>query len=103
MKRLLHVLFLIFTFILFLVLGIANNAIAQNFCVDTAEELSNALAIAADNDQADVVQIEQGYYIGNFVYEHNGLYIDMVEDISIIGGDETSFFYINYSTKQNPN
>lgn len=48
--------------------GIVINAAVHTFCVSFAEELTDALTSAASNGQDDVVQIEQGYYLGNFVY-----------------------------------
>jgi hypothetical protein len=49
-------------------LGIANTAYAEVFCVDTAEKLQTALTTAASNNQGDEVRIVQGTYVGNFIY-----------------------------------
>ena len=51
-----------------LLLGIAQPALAEVFCVNTAVGLQNALVLAAANGQDDEVQIVQGTYVGNFVY-----------------------------------
>jgi uncharacterized repeat protein (TIGR02543 family) len=44
-------------------------ASAATFCVDTSQELQDALTTAQSNSQNDTIQIVQGTYTGNFVYE----------------------------------
>ena len=51
-----------------LLLGIAQPALAEVFCVDTTMGLQTALTTAAANAQDDEVRIVQGTYVGNFDY-----------------------------------
>ena len=44
------------------------NASAATFCVSDATGLQNALTTASANGEDDLVQIQQGTYVGNFVY-----------------------------------
>jgi len=46
----------------------ACNTQAVDFHVTTAQELQNALTVAAGNGSADTVYLAAGYYIGNFNY-----------------------------------
>ena len=41
---------------------------SQDFCVSTSQELQDALATAANNDEPDLIKIVQGTYNGNFNY-----------------------------------
>lgn len=47
----------------------ADVAGAAIFCVDTAQELQDALTTSQSNGQNDTIRIVQGTYVGNFVYE----------------------------------
>ena len=53
-----------------------SNGVAEGgvFCVDTREELQTALNTSATNGEADTVQIVQGNYFGNFVYNSSELF-----------------------------
>jgi len=42
---------------------------AATFCVSDATELQDALTVAASNGENDTIQIVQGTYVGNFIYE----------------------------------
>ena len=46
-----------------------STAKAQTFCVQTSSALQSALNTAANNGEADEIQIVQGTYTGNFTYE----------------------------------
>ena len=46
-----------------------NTAEAETFCVQTSGEFQSALNTAATNEEADVIQLVQGTYTGNFTYE----------------------------------
>ena len=46
-----------------------RTAEAETFCVQTSSELQSALNTAANNGEADEIQIVQGTYTGNFTYE----------------------------------
>jgi hypothetical protein len=86
-KRILRVFFLIISFGLFFVLEIAGNTAAETFCVDTAEELTSALTTAASNGELNtVIQVEQGHYIGTFIYDKDELFMDMGRFLTIKGG-----------------
>ncbi len=65
-----------------LLLGIAQPALAEVFCVATAVDLQNALIRVAANGQDDEVRIVQGTYVGNFVYAST-------EALSVLGGYTT--------------
>ena len=66
---------------LLLLLGIAQPALAEVFCVATAVDLQNALSRAAANGQDDEVRIVQGTYVGNFVYASTE-----AQALSVLGG-----------------
>ena len=51
---------------IFCSIGIAKAAV---FCVQTSSALQSALNTAANNGEADKIQIVQGTYTGNFTYE----------------------------------
>ena len=70
-----------FFFVLFLIPIFIDTVEAATFCVSSALELQNALAIAASNGENDTVQVLQGNYVGNFVYASTE-----PSDISIEGG-----------------
>jgi hypothetical protein len=46
-----------------------STAKAETFCVQTSSALQSALNTAANNGEADEIQIVQGTYTGNFTYE----------------------------------
>ena len=46
-----------------------NTSSGVTFCVSDATQLQSALTTAASNGEDDVVQIVQGTYVGNFVYD----------------------------------
>ena len=46
-----------------------RTAKAETFCVQTSSALQSALNTAANNGEADEIQIVQGTYTGNFTYE----------------------------------
>ena len=69
---------------LILLLGIAQPALAEVFCVNTALSLQNALVLATANGQDDEVQIVQGTYVGNFVYASTES-----QALSVLGGYTT--------------
>jgi len=61
------------------IISLANTAFSATFCVSDAVEFQAALTTSASNGEDDVVQIEQGTYVGNFVYastESNGVTIE---------------------------
>nr|MBP8290302.1 hypothetical protein [Chromatiaceae bacterium] len=64
-----------------LLLGIAQPALAEVFCVATAVDLQNALIRVAANGQGDEVRIVQGTYVGNFVYASTE-----AQALSVLGG-----------------
>ena len=66
---------------LLLLLGIAQPALAEVFCVATAVDLQNALTTAAANGQDDEVRIVQGTYVGNFGYASTE-----AQALSVLGG-----------------
>ncbi len=66
---------------LILLLGIAQPALAEVFCVATAVDLQNALIRAAANGQDDEVRIVQDTYVGNFVYASTE-----AQALSVLGG-----------------
>ena len=66
---------------LLVLLGIAQPALAEVFCVATAVDFQNALIRAAANGQDDEVRIVQGTYVGNFVYASSE-----VQALSVLGG-----------------
>ncbi len=66
---------------LLLLLGIAQPALAEVFCVATAVGFQNALIRAAANGQDDEVRIVQGTYVGNFVYASTE-----AQALSVLGG-----------------
>ena len=47
---------------------LSGGAIAAEFCVGTALELTNALNQATTNGESDLIKIQQGTYIGNFSF-----------------------------------
>jgi len=47
---------------------------AANFCVTSSSQLQAALGAAADNGEADEIQIAQGNYLGNFTYQSQESY-----------------------------
>ncbi|OQY41949.1 MAG: hypothetical protein B6240_14515 [Desulfobacteraceae bacterium 4572_87] len=47
----------------------ARTAKAETFCVQTSSTFQSALHTAANNGEADEIQIVQGTYTGNFTYE----------------------------------
>ena len=58
-------------FVFCLVIGVflmVNPVFAADFCVGTSAELNTALATAASNGQDDIIKIQKGTYIGNFIY-----------------------------------
>jgi len=60
-------------------LSFPSPLIAAIFCVSNEADLSNALTIAKDNGEDDLVKVQQGTYNGNFIYasaEPNGLTIE---------------------------
>ena len=59
------------------------TASAATFCVSDAAELQGSLTTAAANGEDDVVQIQQGTYVGNFVYASTEAY-----GLAIEGGYE---------------
>ena len=46
-----------------------RTAKAETFCVQTSSALQSALNTAANNGEADEIQIVQGTYTSNFTYE----------------------------------
>lgn len=52
--------------LIFICIGTAK---AETFCVQTSSALQTALNTAANNGEADEIQIVQGTYTGNFTYE----------------------------------
>lgn len=41
----------------------------EEFCVNSATQLQNALMEAAANGEDDIIRVEQGTYVGNFVFD----------------------------------
>ncbi|WP_462270123.1 hypothetical protein [Desulfobacter sp.] len=68
------------------IISLANTAFSATFCVSDAVELQDALTTSASNGEDDVVQIEQGTYVGNFVYASTEDY-----GITIEGGYTSDF------------
>lgn len=58
---------------------------AATFCVDTSQELQDALTAAQSNGQNDTIRIVQGTYTGNFVYESTQAYSLTIEGGYIAG------------------
>jgi hypothetical protein len=67
-------------FIIFILFS-TNSVYSATFCVSNKDELSVALANAAINGQNDNIKIQQGTYLGNFIYASNENY-----DLTIEGG-----------------
>jgi parallel beta-helix repeat protein len=61
------VLFALLTISVF-ILSVANYSAAAEYCVSNVAELQSALTSAAGNGGDDLIKIQQGNYIGNFVY-----------------------------------
>jgi len=47
-------------------ISVLDRAVAVDFHVATAQELQNALTLAAANGADDIIYLTNGYYIGNF-------------------------------------
>ena len=56
----------IFSMTIALALGFAGRGLAVDFHVATAQDLQNALTLAAANGMDDNIYLTNGYYIGNF-------------------------------------
>jgi len=54
--------------IMFLSSFIPVTCSAKTFCVSDATELQNALITATSNGEDDIIQIEQGTYVGSLIY-----------------------------------
>ena len=64
-----HAAAIVAALLLVIVTGLGHGpAVAATFCVDTAAELQAALTAAEGNAEDDTVQVVQGLYVGNFIY-----------------------------------
>jgi parallel beta-helix repeat protein len=68
-----------------------NTAEAETFCVQTSGELQSALNTAATNEEADVIQLVQGTYTGNFTYEVHAVQQEAYQ-LTIKGGYASGCF-----------
>ena len=60
---------------------------AATFNVSDAEQLTQALTDAANNQEDDVVKIQQGTYVGNFIYASS----DEAFSLTVEGGYSSDF------------
>jgi hypothetical protein len=70
------IIFFLTTIFLLSTMGMAR---AETFCVNTAQELHDALTGAQSNGQDDIIRIVQGTYNGNFIYASTEEYSVTVE------------------------
>lgn len=66
---------------------VTQTVFAQTFNVSTTPELRQALQNAATNGQDDVVKIQQGTYVGNFIYAS----LDEAFSLTVEGGYTSDF------------
>ena len=67
MKKFLASIFLL----LFLLLNVSLEARSEDFCIDNATEIQDALFTAAANSEEDTIQIVKGIYYGQFTFVSN--------------------------------